>query len=100
MGGVPKTALNLVGYPDDKDPSMHWLEEIFKGGAERCEAAGVVIIGGDTVRDVGIKFGYAVTRTIYSQRIITKSRGPPAAKLGVTQGLGTGVVSPAPTAAA
>src|SRR5215211_6455346 len=39
MGGVPKTALNLIGYPDDKDPDFTWLGQIFAGGAERCRLA-------------------------------------------------------------
>ena len=95
MGGIPKTALNLVGYPDDKDPSMHWLEDILKGGAERCQAAGVVIIGGHTVRDAEIKFGYAVTGTIHPQRIITNTGARPGDKLVLTKALGTGFVTTA-----
>jgi selenide, water dikinase len=95
MGGIPKTALNLVGYPDDKDPSMHWLGEILKGGAERCQAAGVVIIGGHTVRDAEIKFGYAVTGTVHPQRIITNAGARPGDKLVLTKALGTGFVTTA-----
>ena len=95
MGGTPITALNLVGYPDDKDPSMQWLEDIFKGGAERCQAAGAVIIGGHTVRDAEIKFGYAVTGTIHPQRIITNAGARPGDKLVLTKALGTGFVTTA-----
>jgi selenide, water dikinase len=95
MGGIPKTALNLVGYPDDKDPSLHWLEDILKGGAERCQAAGVVVIGGHTVRDVEIKFGYAVTGTIDPQRIISNAGARPGDKLVLTKALGTGFVTTA-----
>src|ERR1700688_1667050 len=51
MGGKPITALNLVGYPDDKDPSLQWLGKMLEGGAERCRQAGAVILGGHTVRD-------------------------------------------------
>src|SRR3954468_20560452 len=61
MGGVPKTALNLVGYPDDKDPELTWLGQILAGGAERCARAGCLLVGGHTVRDSEIKFGYSVT---------------------------------------
>src|SRR5436190_304625 len=61
MGGTPKTVLNLVCYPDDKEPSLEWLGRILEGGAERCSAAGAVIVGGHTVRDAEIKFGMAVT---------------------------------------
>src|SRR5581483_5473313 len=43
MGGTPKTALNLIGFPDDKAP-LDWLAEIVRGGEERCAAAGVVVL--------------------------------------------------------
>ena len=73
MGGTPKTALNLVGYPDDKDPELTWLGKILEGGAERCTKAGTVIIGGHTVRDSEIKFGMAVTGLIHPQKIMTNA---------------------------
>src|SRR4029077_502773 len=38
MGGTPKTALNLVGYPDDK-LSLDWLGTIQGGGEARWRAA-------------------------------------------------------------
>src|SRR5436189_2581846 len=66
MGGTPKTALNLVGYPDDK-LSYDWLGEILRGGAERCQESGTLIVGGHTVRDQEIKFGMAVTGLVHPQ---------------------------------
>jgi selenide,water dikinase len=95
MGGTPKTALNLVGYPDDKDPGLTWLGDILRGGAERCQAAGAVIIGGHTVRDAEIKFGYAVTGLIHPQRILTNAGAKPGDKLVLTKALGTGFVTTA-----
>jgi selenide,water dikinase len=95
MGGTPKTALNLVGYPDDKDPGLQWLGEIFRGGAERCQAAGAVIVGGHTVRDAEIKFGYAVTGLIHPQKIFTNAAARPGDKLVLTKALGTGFVTTA-----
>src|SRR5438093_10504196 len=71
MGGEPKTAMNLVGYPDDKDPALTWLGDILRGGAERCTEAGVVIVGGHTVRDAEIKFGYAVTGIVHPRDVLT-----------------------------
>ena len=60
MGGTPRTALNIVGFPDDKlDLSI--LSEILAGGAERVLEAGAVIAGGHTVRDTEIKYGLSVT---------------------------------------
>jgi selenide,water dikinase len=100
MGGTPLTGLNLVGYPDDKDPEMHWLGDILRGGVERFQAAGAVIIGGHTVRDVEIKFGYAVTGTIHPQRIFTNAGARPGDKLVLTKALGTGFVTTAHKAGA
>src|SRR5205823_12948190 len=95
MGGEPRTALNLVGYPDDKDPELTWLGDILRGGAERCQTAGVVIVGGHTVRDAEIKFGYAVTGLIHPQKIITNATARPGDKLVLTKALGTGFVTTA-----
>lgn len=94
MGGTPKTALNLVGYPDDKE-DLEWLGDIFRGGAERCQAAGAVILGGHTVRDQEIKFGYAITGVIHPQRIYTNATARPGDKLVLTKALGTGFVTTA-----
>jgi selenide,water dikinase len=95
MGGTPKTALNLVGYPDDKDPGLTWLGEILKGGAERCTAAGVVILGGHTVRDSEIKFGMAVTGLVHPQKVLTNASARPGDRLVLTKALGTGFVTTA-----
>jgi selenide,water dikinase len=95
MGGTPKTALNLVGYPDDKDPSLGWLEKIIEGGAERCRLAGAVVLGGHTVRDAEIKFGYAVTGVIDPARIISNATAQPGDRLVLTKALGTGFVTTA-----
>lgn len=95
MGGEPKTGLNLVGYPDDKDPKLTWLADILKGGAERFTKAGAVILGGHTVRDAEIKFGYAVTGIIHPQKIYTNATARPGDKLILTKPLGTGFVTTA-----
>ena len=94
MGGTPITALNLVGYPDDK-LSLDWLGKIIEGGEERCRAAGAAILGGHTVRDAEIKFGYAVTGTIHPKRILTNAAARPGDKLVLTKALGTGFVTTA-----
>jgi selenide, water dikinase len=94
MGGTPRTALNLVGYPDDK-LSLDWLGDILRGGAERCQAAGVTIVGGHTVRDAEIKFGYAVTGTIHPQQIVANAGARPGDKLVLTKALGTGFITTA-----
>src|SRR5437588_10218168 len=87
MGGTPLTALNLVGYPDDKDPGMEWLGDILRGGAERCQAAGAVIVGGHTVRDTEIKFGYAVTGTVAPRDVWKNVGARPGDTLVLTKAL-------------
>jgi selenide,water dikinase len=95
MGGTPKTALNLVGYPDDKDPGLGWLGKILEGGAERCAASGTVIVGGHTVRDAEIKFGLAVTGLVHPQKVLTNATARPGDRLVLTKALGTGFVTTA-----
>lgn len=95
MGGTPKTALNLVGYPDNDDPSLEWLGEILRGGAERCAAAGVVILGGHSVRDKEIKFGLSVTGVVHPGKVLTNASAKPGDQLVLTKPLGTGFVTTA-----
>ncbi len=94
MGGTPKTAMNLVGFPDDK-LDLELLGRILEGGAERCKAAGAVIVGGHTVRDAEIKYGLSVTGIIHPQRILTNASARPGDKLVLTKALGTGFVTTA-----
>jgi selenide,water dikinase len=95
MGGTPKTALNLVGYPDDKDPGLVWLREIMRGGAERCTAAETSVLGGHTVRDAEIKFGLSVTGVVHPAKVLTNASAKPGDKLVLTKPLGTGFVTTA-----
>lgn len=95
MGGVPKTVLNLVGYPDDQDPGLTWLGPILTGAAERVAAAGAVIVGGHTVRDAEIKFGLSVTGVVHPARVLTNATARPGDRLVLTKPLGTGFVTTA-----
>jgi selenide,water dikinase len=99
MGGEPKTALNLVCYPDDKEP-LDWLGRILEGSAERCQKARTVIVGGHTVRDDEIKFGLAVTGVIHPKRILTNATARSGDQLVLTKPLGTGFATTAHKAGA
>lgn len=94
MGGEPRTALNLVCYPDN-ELSLDWLQQILAGGAERCQAAGAAIVGGHTIRDAEIKFGLSVTGVVHPDRVITNAGARPGDVLVLTKPLGTGVVTTA-----
>ncbi len=57
--------------------------------------AGCTVIGGHSVRDPEIKFGYAVTGTIDPRRIFANSAAEAGDALVFTKGIGTGVISTA-----
>src|SRR5438270_1252955 len=95
MGGEPKTVLNLIGYPDDELGEYDWLARIIEGGAERCQVAGAVILGGHSVRDKEIKFGLSVTGTVHPKKVWTNAGAKPGDKLVLTKALGTGFVATA-----
>ncbi len=94
MGAQPKTALNIVGFPDDQ-LDLGILSQILQGGAERVKAAGAVIVGGHTVRDVEIKYGLSVTGLVDPDRMLTNERAKPGDVLVLTKALGTGFVTTA-----
>jgi selenide, water dikinase len=93
MGGRPLSALAIVCFPDKGDLDV--LEQILAGGLSKMMEAGCVVIGGHSVRDPEIKFGYAVTGTIDPQRVWKNSTAQAGDKLVFTKGLGTGVISTA-----
>ncbi len=93
MGGRPVTALSLVVYPAKGD--IHDLEAILKGGADKIHEAGCVILGGHSISDDEVKFGYAVTGLIDPNRILTNASARPGDVLVFTKRIGTGVISTA-----
>jgi selenide, water dikinase len=93
MGGRPLTALAIAGFPKDADPAI--LADIFKGGLQALEEAGVALLGGHTVEDQEIKFGYAVTGEIHPARIWTNAGARPGDRLFLTKAIGTGVIATA-----
>lgn len=93
MGGRPVTALSLVVFPGKGDVAD--LEQILKGGAEKIHEAGCVILGGHSISEDEIKFGYSVTGLIDPRRILTNAGAQPGDVLVFTKRLGTGVISTA-----
>jgi selenide,water dikinase len=91
MGGTPRTALNIVCWPQSGLP-QHMLGEILRGGAEKAQEAGAVIVGGHTVADEEVKYGMAVTGIINPNRIIRNVGAKVGDVLVLTKALGTGVL--------
>jgi selenide, water dikinase len=93
MGGRPLTALAIAAFPKDADRAV--LAEIFKGGLQTLQEAGTALLGGHTVQDQEIKFGYAVTGEVDPARVWTNAGARPGDHLILTKPLGTGVIATA-----
>lgn len=93
MGGRPLTALAIAGFPKDGDRAV--LAQIFRGGLQALREAGAALLGGHTVQDQEIKFGYAVTGEVDPARMWTNAGARPGDRLILTKPLGTGVIATA-----
>ena len=94
MGGRPLTALAIAGFPS-KGLAHEDIAAIFTGGFDKLREAGTALLGGHTVKDDEIKFGYAVTGAIDPSRMLTNGGAQPGDALILTKPLGTGVVGTA-----
>jgi selenide,water dikinase len=94
MGGRPLTALAIAGFPKTGlDEGV--IGGIFRGGFDKLREAGVALLGGHTVQDEEMKFGYAVTGAVDPKRILTNGGARPGDALILTKPLGTGVIGTA-----
>ena len=94
MGGQPITAMNLVGFPAGKLP-LEVLREMLKGGMNKIQESGAVLLGGHTINDPELKYGLSVTGIVHPDEIITNSQARPGDVLILTKPLGTGVFTSA-----
>jgi selenide, water dikinase len=93
MGGKPVSALSIVGFPDKGDPEI--LEQIIRGGLSKMAEAKCSVIGGHSIRNDDIQFGYAVTGIIHPQRVWRNVGARNGDVLLLTKAIGTGVLSTA-----
>lgn len=91
MGGKPLTAMSIVCYPQKGDWDV--LGEILLGGQSAMNSENVVVLGGHSVDDQEIKFGYSVTGTVDPKRVITNGGARSGDVLVLTKPIGTGVIS-------
>jgi selenide,water dikinase len=93
MGGRPLTALAIAAFPKDAERTI--LQQIFAGGLATLREGHVALLGGHTVQDAEIKFGYAVTGEVNPNRIFANAGAQPGDALILTKPLGTGVIATA-----
>lgn len=94
MGGTPLTALNLVCFPIELAPA-EMLADILRGGYDKAQEAGVLIVGGHSVDDPEPKYGMAVTGVVHPERVVTNAGAQPGDLLVLTKPIGTGIITTA-----
>src|SRR5438874_13511464 len=90
MGGKPISALSIVGFPDKGEPEI--LEQILRGGLSKMAEAKCSVIGGHSIRNDDIQFGYAVTGIINPKRVWRNVGARTGDVLLLTKAIGTGVL--------
>lgn len=94
MGGVPKTAMNIVCFPSQQ-MDLSVLREILEGGLDKMTEAGVSLVGGHSVDDKELKYGLSVTGFVHPERVLTKRNIKAGSVLILTKPLGTGIINTA-----
>ena len=94
MGGIPKTAMNLLAFPMGKMDTKV-LKDILAGGISIIKEAGAVLIGGHSVEDDELKYGLSVTGFVHPDKILTNQGLRPGDKLILTKAIGTGIMNTA-----
>lgn len=93
MGGEPRLALTVLGFPPEEAPEL--LRRILQGGLDKLAEAGCALGGGHSVRDEELKFGFSVTGTVHPAAVL-RNRGARAGDaLVLTKPIGTGVLTTA-----
>jgi selenide, water dikinase len=93
MGGIPISALAVLCYPEHGDLDV--LSAIMAGGLSKMLEANCAVIGGHSVKDAEMKFGYAVTGTIHPDRVLKNKGAQVGDVLFLTKPIGTGVITTA-----
>ena len=94
MGGKPLTALNLVGFPDQKLP-IEVLAEILRGAADKAAEAGIAIVGGHSIKSEEPIFGLCVVGTVHPAKVLANAGAKAGDALVLTKPLGLGIISTA-----
>lgn len=93
-GGKPLTALNIVCFPI-KTLDINILKETLRGGLDKLQEAGVLLVGGHSIDDPEMKYGLSVTGVIHPEKVIFNQGAKPGDLLLLTKAIGTGIVATA-----
>ena len=93
MGGEPRTALNIVGFPSCLDPKI--LGRILEGGASKVLEAGAILAGGHSIQDDEPKYGLSVTGFVNPNKIFKNYGSQPGDVIIITKQIGSGLINTA-----
>ncbi len=94
MGGVPITAMNIIGFPLSKmDISV--LQQVLKGGLDKIKEAGALLVGGHSIEDDELKYGLSVTGKVHPKKVLANRGAKPGDMLVLTKPLGVGIINTA-----
>jgi selenide,water dikinase len=94
MGGKPLLAMNLVAFPvKDMDNSV--LKDVIRGGLDKINESGALLVGGHSIEDDELKFGLSVTGVVHPNRVVLNSGARVGDHLLLTKPIGTGILSTA-----
>jgi len=94
MGGKPITAMNIICFPI-KTMDISILQDILRGGLDKMQEAGVLLVGGHSVEDNELKYGLSAAGTIHPQKVLYNKGAEAGDKLILTKPLGTGIINTA-----
>lgn len=92
MGGVPKTVMNIVGYPIKK-LGADMLSDILRGAADKVKEAGAITVGGHSIDDQEPKFGLSVTGIVHPEKVWRNVGAMPGDVLVLTKPIGVGILT-------
>jgi selenide,water dikinase len=92
MGGRPITAMAITCFPK-KGLDFSILGEIMRGGLSVLTENQVALVGGHSVDNEQIMFGYSVTGVIDPNKVATNAGARPGDVIILTKPIGTGVIS-------
>ncbi len=92
MGGKPEVALSILGFPVHALP-LDAMREILRGGIDAMAEAGISVIGGHSIDDEEVKFGFAVVGSAPRKGLASNAGAKAGDAVVLTKPLGAGILA-------
>lgn len=94
MGGRPLLAMNILACPV-KTMDVSVFREVIRGGLDKVQEAGALLVGGHSIEDTELKYGLSVTGVVHPDQVLLNAGARPGDRLILTKPLGIGILSTA-----